>query len=301
VTQQLNRGFFRPLSVVVMFASLSLSSNVLAWGDEGHEIIGLIADHYLDPAVKQKVEMLLAGDTTHLTGGTDIAHEATWADKYRDMNNRQLHYTQTRDWHFVDIEIEGGDFDTACFNHPALPAGTLASQGIPQEWVVDKVSEFVDELKLQTTSTDERRMALQFLLHFVGDLHQPLHASDDHDRGANNKTAKASGIAKNNLHHDWDTEFVKKLGTDPTTVANGLIAKITTSKQKMWSKGTPKEWAVESNAIAKAKAYGPLATPDANGVYVLSASYVTNATKATATQLSRAGVRLANVLNKALR
>jgi hypothetical protein len=78
---------------------------VLAWGDEGHEIVGLIADKFLDDSVRAKVNAMLATDTSKLTTGKDIGSEATWADKYRDENQRKDHYEQTQNWHFVDIEI----------------------------------------------------------------------------------------------------------------------------------------------------------------------------------------------------
>ncbi len=94
---------------------------VYAWGDEGHEIVGLIADHYLTAGMRNKVNALLAQDASGLTA-VDIASEATSADKYRDedRNTTKVHYLATREWHFVDIEIGGPpDIDTACFGHPA--------------------------------------------------------------------------------------------------------------------------------------------------------------------------------------
>src|SRR6202050_2613800 len=88
-----------------------------AWGDEGHEVIGLIADHYLEPAVRAKVNAILAGDRTGLTPSTRIDQEATWADKFRDSdrNTTKIHYNQTRNWHFVDLELDGPNLQTACF------------------------------------------------------------------------------------------------------------------------------------------------------------------------------------------
>jgi hypothetical protein len=277
-------------------------SPCFAWGDEGHEVIGLIADHYLKAPVKQKVNALLDGDATHLTTNTQIASEATWADKFRDSdrNTTHVHYNQTHEWHFVDIEINGGDIDSACFNHPVLPVGKIASLGPSQDCVVDNVDEFMAELKSPDTSTDERRLALQFLLHFIGDIRQPLHASDDHDKGGNDKKVKGPGVGTNNLHHDWDTEFVKKIDSDPDKAAAQLIAKITPAQKIKWAKGSARDWAQESYAVARAKVYGPLPAVDSTGKYVVSATYISNATKATATQLSRAGVRLAHVLNEAL-
>src|SRR5690349_3154473 len=78
-----------------------------AWSDPGHEVVGLIADHYLKPAVRQKVQAMLSGDTTGLAASTAIEDEATWADKYRDSDRHttKVRYNLTHEWHFVDVEI----------------------------------------------------------------------------------------------------------------------------------------------------------------------------------------------------
>ncbi len=278
------------------------SAPASAWGDEGHEVIALIADHYLDPAVRTRVQSILVGDTTALTA-TDMAHEATWADKYRDSdrNTSKVRYTQTRNWHFVDLELDGASISSACFGQPALQPGVAASLGPADDCVIDKIDEFTTELGAPATSDQERLLALEFLLHFVGDVHQPLHASDDHDQGGNAKIVTAPGIASNNLHHDWDTEFVARLGANDNEIAQRLIANITDTKRAQWSAGTPAEWAMESFSIAQSHAYGLLPAATTTNHYPLSESYVTDATAVTADQLSKAGVRLAALLNHALR
>ena len=75
-----------------------------AWGDDGHKTVALIAQQYLEPAVRTKIAATLDADPDNLTPH-DLASAATWADKYRDSNNRRDHYEQTQNWHFVDIEI----------------------------------------------------------------------------------------------------------------------------------------------------------------------------------------------------
>ena len=272
-----------------------------AWGDEGHEVIGLIADHYLEPAVRQRVQAILAGDGTDLTA-KDIAHEATWADKYRDSdrNTTKVRYHQTRNWHFVDLELAGVDLNRACFGQPGLAPGMEASRGPADDCVIDKIDEFFAELRNPRTGEPERRLALEFLLHLVGDLHQPLHAADDHDEGANRKIVSAPGIPVNTLHHAWDTEFVAQLGADETEIAQRLIAKITAAQRAQWSAGKPADWAMETFFVAKSHAYGLLPAASAPNHYELSSVYVSDATAVTAEQLSKAGVRLAFLLNQAL-
>jgi hypothetical protein len=270
-----------------------------AWGDLGHEVVGLIASNYLDPAVRTKVNAVLAGDTTHLTANTMIDSEATWADKFRDSSS--AHRTQTAKWHFVDLEIAAPNLTSACFGRPALPAGALASNGPASDCVVDKIEELQAELLSSATTATELREALQFILHFVGDIHQPLHSSDDNDAGGNDKTVTAPGIASNSLHHYWDTEFVNLLGSSESAIAQSLIANITAAQRTQWSAGTADDWAMESFTIAQNHTYGLLPAPTSTDHYGLLASYVTDAKKVVATQLSKAGVRLAFVLNNALK
>jgi len=284
-------------------ALLCLSSAAAsAWGDEGHEVIGLIAEHYLQPAARARVLELLRQDDTGLVE-RDLAHEATWADKFRDSDRdtSKLRYLGTRDWHFVNLEIDGLDVAGACYGRRPLPAGVPASIGPAEDCIIDKIDQFNAELGNPRTAEGERRMALQFLLHLVGDLHQPLHASDDHDQGGNRKLAGGPDIGLNNLHHDWDTEFVARLGSGDTDVARRLITRITEADRIRWSNGTPVDWAVETYAVSKKYAYGLLPAASAGeSQYPLSKAYVDAATAVTAEQLSKAGVRLAFMLNRAL-
>jgi hypothetical protein len=289
------------LACLLLGVALTNPQPALAWGDEGHKVIALIAEHYLDPAVRAKVATLLAADTDPLTAH-DIASEATWADKYRDSDRdtTKIRYKATGQWHFVDIELTQPDLAAACFGHPPLPPEVPASKGPPQACVVDKINQFAAELGDRATGASEQLLALKFLLHFVGDLHQPLHASDDHDAGGNKKLVAGEGVHPGNLHHYWDVEFVEGLGTDPGQVAATLIERIPEAQRKEWSSGTPSDWAMEAFALARHDAYGLLQRPGDQGTYALPPAYTEQAEQDVALHLSRAGVRLAFVLNRAL-
>jgi hypothetical protein len=297
-----------------------------SWGDEGHEIVGWVAAHFLNPAVRDKVNALLASDDSGLTADTGIASESTWADRYRDTDrktghtrnsesrysrsrnsesrnspsrNSQSRYSQTREWHYVDIEIDAPDLPSACHDFPALPPDTAASQGDPRDCIIDKIGQFRAELANPRTALPERLMALQFLLHFIGDLHQPLHAADAHDHGGNQVRVALPGFRPGNLHQYWDTVFVERLGMNSATVAASLIGDITPAQRREWAAGSPTDWAMQANALAKAVAYGEL-PPAHDGMHELSAGYADDATATVRLQLERAGVRLAAVLNAAL-
>jgi hypothetical protein len=271
---------------------------VWAWGDEGHEVIALIAQSRLDPIARKNVDALLAADPDTLTA-PNMAAASTWADKFRDVNRDGARH-KTGLWHFVDLEITGPDLDRACFGHPVLPTGTPASEGPAQDCVVDKIDEFGAELTNPATSEAERIVALKFLLHLVGDMHQPLHASDDHDRGGNDKRVSAAGMRAETLHHYWDTEFVEQLGAGPQQIAAQLIPRISAADASTWAQGNPATWAMESFKVAKDDAYGRLPAPNDRGKYRLPDAYIAMADRDVALQLSKAGVRLAVMLNRVL-
>lgn len=125
--------------IVAIAAALNFAQPhaALAWGDEGHQVVALIAQSFLDTDAQKRVSALLAADTSSLTAH-DIAAEATWADKYRDANINGSRL-KTRQWHFVDIEIAAPNLDQACFNHPPIPAGATASDGPADDCVIDKI------------------------------------------------------------------------------------------------------------------------------------------------------------------
>jgi len=289
------------LVILAVTATLNFAQPraALAWGDDGHQVVALVAQSFLDSDVQKRVTALLAADTSNLTSH-DIAASATWADKFRDANVNGSR-NRTREWHFVDIEISAPNLDQACFNHPKLPAGTTASDGAADDCVVDKIQEFAAELANPATDLEEQIAALKFVLHFVGDLHQPLHSSDDMDRGGNSKRVSATGFKAGNLHHFWDTEFVDQLGPDPKSIASDLIGHITPAQQNQWQVGSPTDWAQETFQVAKDDAYGQLPPPNARGSFRLTDDYISMATEDVSAQLSKAGVRLAFLLNRALR
>jgi hypothetical protein len=275
---------------------MALASPAAAWGDLGHQVVAKISYRHLTGLAQSKVDALLASDTDPLTA-PDIASRATWADKYRNSHR------ETAPWHFVDIEIDSPNLPSACFNFPALGSDQPASQGPSQDCIVDKITEFAAELRNPATPPAERLLALKFVLHFVGDLHQPLHASDHHDEGGNCiGLAPPEGSAKN-LHAFWDTPVVQALGSSADAIADRLDRQITGAEIKTWSAGGPKDWALEAFQVAKKDAYALSARPtcDARGAVQLTSTYKALAEKDAALQLQRAGVRLAFVLNQALR
>jgi hypothetical protein len=140
---------------------------------------------------------------------------------------------------------------------------------------------------------------LRFLIHLIGDIHQPLHCADDHDRGGNDVRVRL-GAAETNLHAVWDSAIVATLGDDPAVVAAHLEARITRGEAGTWSRGGPAQWANESFAIAKRAIYGPLHGGQGGAEPIqLPDDYALRERPLVAEQLEKAGVRLAFVLNGA--
>jgi hypothetical protein len=300
----LRRGLLAFVSIILV----SPIPPLFAWGDEGHEITGVIAYARLTPAVKKNVDALLAADKDSLTA-PDFLSRTTWADKYRDSDRHstKIRYEATRNWHFVDIEIADGDIDSPCNHHPKLLLGTAASAGPAKHCLVDKIDQFITELRDAAIAKPEKILALKFLLHLIGDLHQPLHTADNKDRGGNDiPVLSGDGAIPTNLHSYWDNHLVQGLGNDSRALGASLNRQITKAKADEWSKGTPTDWAKESFRQAKKVVYNFAGTQQfvddhgAKGVR-LDFVYDNRALPVVRDQLSKAGVRLAAVLNNTLK
>jgi hypothetical protein len=256
--------------------SVWLPSAAWAWGSEGHRVVALIAAGRLTPAARVALSGLLGGDVRRR-----MVEESTWADEIRP-DRREI-----GPWHYVNIEISthGYDPESNCRGGDCIVAQ------------VDKDERVLADNHLAKAVRAE---ALRFLIHFVGDLHQPLHCADNHDRGGNDVRVLVGG-EKTNLHAVWDTNVVAALGPNPDQVAAVLGAQITVAEGKAWVRGSSAAWANESFGIAKRAIYSALAGQGGTAVpIILPRDYAAQERSVAAVQLEKAGVRLAAVLNSAL-
>lgn len=295
----------RPLAALLTATLLLLpGARCWAWGEEGHRVVALIAEHYLTPATRQRVLQTLALDTGMTPAvPADIAAAGGWADRYRDSdrNAAALRYRQTLRWHFVNLALQRPDLRSVCYDRPALAPGQLASRGPGRACIVDKIRQFRAEWLAPSTSPEERQLALLFLLHLVADLHQPLHAGDDDDHGGNDVDVSAPGFKSGSLHRYWDTAVLRGLDKAANRLAPRLIGDITSQQRRQWQSGDADDWAMEANALAAGVAYGKLPSARSGTVRRLTPEYVDAAEATAALQLSRAGVRLALLLEPAAR
>ncbi len=307
-TQRTNRAgprFSHYIGMIPILLCLGYSSSAWAWGEEGHAVVAAIALNFMAPAQKARLQELLASDNDPLTAHDPVS-VADWADRLRAGSGHPITFQHSREWHFVDIDRHHPDLMQACQNFQPLPVGTLATEGPAQACVVAKIEQFSAELNrykqsgFQPADRPEAVLALKFLIHLVGDLHQPLHAIDDHDRGGNEIRVKWDHIPTGSLHHYWDTVFIEHMDPDPAHLAQRLSARITPDNLRAWQRGTPRAWAMESFATARSQAYDPLPAPDERGRAFLTDAYARQAMAMIALQLEEAGVRLAKTLDDCL-
>jgi S1/P1 Nuclease len=315
-----------------IFAILCLVPTILllttakgqAWGTEGHMIVALVAERLLQtqesPAQRQLSE-LLASDKSNSWTKTDIAGEATWADALREKSP-EGRFATTK-WHYVKLDANNPDLTKACFGKPAPRAMAPASHGVQDDCVVDKIEQFAKELRDPATLSGEKLMALQFLLNFVGEVHQPLYTIERYDNeGRCVALLPPDSKTPVRLSTYWDdTLVVEAVGKDPAVAAAAIVASLTPADVRKWSSGTPADWAQESHKVAKEITYGFVkdtakdavasknAFPARKGendpcgpvqVYRIDAAYRDRALAAVKEQLAKAGVRLAFLLRENL-
>jgi S1/P1 Nuclease len=313
--------FYFVLACLLPAALVMAPRESLAWDAEGHMIIALIADRLLqahDPAVQKKVAEILATDKSNTWTKTDIADEATWADALRKQSPEGRVWTSK--WPYVKFDPADPDLAKACFGKPALPASTPASHGPREDCVVNKIDQFVKELRDPATSAGERLMALQFLLNYIGEVHDPLDTVEHNDQAGSCVAVLAPGAkAPVRLNLYWDDILVAEAeGKDAPKAAERTVAGLAAADIEKWSKGTPAEWARESYDLAKRLVYS-YATDAAGKKYTfpakkgerdpcgpvplvrLDTGYRDRAVTAVREQLAKAGVRLAFVLRETLR
>lgn len=269
---------------VLLVTGLSLGAMTgFAWGPTGHEIVGHVAEEHLTPATAHFIhDLLTAGNTT---GEIHIAAAgfANWADFIRKDR------PETAPWHYVDIPFVADKYDPDrdCRQHGGC--------------VVEAIERFRRVVADRQANTAARVEALKFLVHFVGDIHQPLHCAERHgDHGGNMVWVQWPGETKAiKLHAVWDMNLVEKTLHDqqltPAEFADQLTHAITPAQIQAWSAGAPADWAWESHRLAVTEVY---ATIPETGAHLLDGAHIAKSEHLVVEQLTKAGIRLAYLLNQ---
>jgi hypothetical protein len=254
-----------------------------AWGREGHRLTALVAEHYLTPATQAEVAELLAADSKDKE---TLAGIASWADEYR------VNHPETGKWHYVDIPKDQAKFD----RNRDCPVSETEPQSPWRDCVTDRILYFEGRLGDLSLTRKERAIALKFLVHFMGDVHQPFHAIGD-DRGGNGISVSFLGSAqcgsyKCNLHGVWDDSMIENQGLSEKKYVERLLAEIDQNQWQKLNGGEPTTWANISHHYA-VNAYAP------NGA-LITHEYVAEEAKVVDAELALGGLRLARVLNRIL-
>lgn len=265
-----------------------------AWWDHGHRIVASIADQYLTPTARREVAKLIANDRLLETPSCrirSIEDASTWADCIKPLGDRFAHAAS---WHYQNVPI------CRPFNdRDACRDGNCVSAQIRRN------ARMLADTRLPMR---ERVQAFAFLTHFVGDLHQPLHAGDNADRGGNDVKADYGAISHDrlNLHAIWDGHLAERTISEPPGGVAGLISEITPADRAAYAGATVRQMAEEAHALSRDIAYGKLPI-DANVCETkptervkLREPYVADSRDALRLQVKRAGVRLAQLLNETL-
>jgi hypothetical protein len=242
--------------------------SAIPWGASGHRIIARVASDRLSKPALDEVSRLLDGRT--------LAEVSTWADSIRSSR------PETYNWHFVDIPVTDTTYDEARW----CPAGNC---------VIAAVDKYLAILGDRSRSKDDRGEALRFVVHFVEDLHQPLHSGERGDKGGNDVKLTFLG-RQTNLHSVWDGGLLTALGrSDDEMVADleGLLARRKDLAET--AAGSPRSWAMQAHDVSRDVVYKFL-PPSLE----LGQGYVDSSRAALILQMERASVRLAAVLEKAL-
>lgn len=258
-----------------------IPTQLSAWGTKGHAIVADIAASRLTPVTRKNLQLLLGNDS--------LASIASWADLVRKERD------ESYNWHFVDIPKDASGFsqERDCFRPQDKHKDATTDH---HNCVVDRIESFQKVLADENASRNDRLEALKWIVHFVGDLHQPLHAIDE-ARGGNDIKLAVFGSAKCgdydcNLHWTWDDLLIQHTGLaeeDYVRRLNELIAQKHLEKQ---AGGTAVDWANESHLQARH-------ILDPRPVAVDEAYYQANI-ELVNEKLALAGLRLARLLNDTL-
>ncbi len=250
------------LTALAMIAMLLPARPAFAWGRNGHRASARLTEARLTPEA-------LAGVRALLDEGESLADASTWADEVR----RQI--PASGPWHYVNVPITEPHYDARF-----CPKGGC---------VVSKIGDFQKVLVDREAPRAERQKALRFLIHFVQDLHQPLHVGDNKDRGGNDTQVRFFTKGAN-LHKVWDSSMLDRAHRDEAHLLARLTVLANADDATSWISGTTEDWADESLRAAASAYVLPKGSK-------LGEDYQTLQLPVAEKRLAQAGVRLAEVLN----
>jgi nuclease S1 len=259
--------------VITVLGILGAATPTWAWGRLGHRVIARLAEKQLNPKAKAAIVALLAP-------GESLADASLWADEHR----RDL--PKTAPWHYVDVPLDEPRYHS-------IFAGDVAERG----YVVDKIHDFRVVVNDAGQSVEDRRIALRFLVHFVEDLHMPMHVGDNNDKGGN-RTQVRFFDRGTNMHSLWDSGMIEYICDTEDYWLRDLAALDTPEARAAAMKGTIEDWATESLLAARQGYQVPETGNRLKSGQKLADAYLDANLPVARRRLYQASVRLAMVLNQ---
>ncbi len=241
----------------------------ISWGVTGHRTVANIALNHLTPKAKAAVAELLGSQT--------MADASTWADEVRS----EPAYRNTAPEHFINVELG--------LSHDAF---VQAVKNMPQTNVYKALQDNVAALGDTKSTASQKTEALKFIIHFVGDMHQPMHVSSAEDKGGNTIQIRYDGKGTN-LHSLWDSKLLEHGGLSDQQLA-AQYDHLTQQQITAWQKTPVIDWAWESYQYST-QLYADAAKPDGN---MVDDAYYKKYIPVIQQRLEQAGIRLAGLLNE---
>jgi hypothetical protein len=254
--------------VAMGMALFALPSPALAWGKTGHRVVAALADAQLSGLARAHVKELL--------GVESLAEAATWPDDMRSAPGQFWQKTATP-WHYVTLN------------------GIVYDHAPPEGDALDALNRYRATLQDPNANIADKQLALRFIVHLVGDLHQPLHVGKCCDKGGNEVKVKWFGRDLN-LHSVWDSALVEEEQLSFSELAAKLQRHTSNADVLAWWDINPRDWISES-AQLRETVYPERNRKDPKAPPELSYGYVYKYTPLMEQRLKQAGVRLAAYLN----
>ena len=248
--------------LIPFFFVTKTTKETVFWGKDGHRTTGKIAEKYLTKRAKKKIDKILKGQS--------LAFVSTFADEIKSDRA----YRKYSPWHYVNM---------------GLDQTYEESEKNPQGDLVTGIDTCIKVLKDDNSSEEDKNFHLKMLIHFIGDLHQPLHIGRKEDKGGNDVQVQWFGKGTN-LHSVWDTKMIEDYGMSYSDLADN--AKDLSKKQiELIKQGSVVDWVNEVHKIS-AEVYKSAKIGEN-----LRYRYNYDHFETVRTQLQKGGIRLAKVLN----
>ena len=248
-----------------LLLSLASAPPALAWGKAGHRVVATLAMSLLTPEARGEVADLLGPNVT-------LAAISTWTDEVRSSR------PNAGRWHYVNLPRDATEYN--------------ATRDCRRGCVISAIEQSLQLLQDTTKDRAVREEALRWVVHFVADLHQPLHGVGE-DRGGNDVLVQFMG-RQTNLHRLWDGDLIDHAYPNAVALYKPVQAVLQAANWQTWANGGPADWALETHRVAREAVYFFPASREIDDRYLAKALPVIHE------QLAKAAVRLAGVLNRAV-